>query len=268
MDPRLKQLDFRTLALSIPDFLMPRVCLCCGRALLPCEQQLCCVCMADLPLTHFERMIHNPMADKYNALIKAPKYEKASALFYYSGDYEKITQALKYGRNFAAGRWFARMLGDVLADAGWKADLVCPVPLHWTRHFTRGYNQAGIIGKEVAVSLGAPFEARLLRRSRRTDTQTRLNDGQRARNVAGAFEVRKGIKRLRAAPEAGPATSVLADLPLRPSNAGPWPPVSAKVLLIDDVFTTGATLASCTAALRDALGPDISINIATLAYVE
>lgn len=240
MDPRLKQLDFRTLALSIPDFLMPRVCICCGRALLPCEQQLCCVCMADLPLTHFERMIHNPMADKYNALIKAPKYEKASALFYYSGDYEKITQALKYGRNFAAGRWFARMLGDVLADAGWKADLVCPVPLHWTRHFTRGYNQADIIGKEVAVSLGAPFEARLLRRSRRTDTQTRLNDGQRARNVAGAFEVRHSHC----------ATA------------------ATTVLLIDDVFTTGATLASCTAALREAFGPELRISIATLAYVE
>ena len=70
MDSRLKLLDFKTLAISLSDLLMPRVCLCCERALLPHERHLCCICMADLPLTFFEGMMHNPMADKLNALVE------------------------------------------------------------------------------------------------------------------------------------------------------------------------------------------------------
>lgn len=241
MDPRLKRLDLKTLALSISDLLMPRVCLCCGRQLLAGERHLCCVCLADLPLTHFEARVHNPMADSFNALVEAPGYEKACALFYYSGGYERITQALKYGRNFGAGRYFASLLGEKLAGEGWDVDVVCPVPLHWTRRFSRGYNQAEVIGREVASALGAAFEPRLLRRVRRTGSQVSFSAEERAANVAGAFKV-------------------------RPTTGARWRP--SRILLIDDVFTTGATLSACAAALRDAFGPEVRISVATLAYAE
>ena len=156
---------------------MPRGCVVCGRQLLAGEEHLCSCCLAELPLTHFESMTHNPMADRFNSLVEAPGYERAAALFYYTGDYARITQALKYRRNFGAGRWFARMLGERLAGSGrWNdVDAVCCVPLHWTRRFARGYNQAEIIAKEVARGLGVRFEPHLLRRVRRTDTQTRLS---------------------------------------------------------------------------------------------
>ena len=177
MDKRLTTLTPSFALRSLADFLMPRECLVCGRQLLVQERHLCLQCLADLPLTHFWGMSHNPMADRFNALVEASSYVRSAALFFYSEDYGKITRALKYGRNFATGRWAASFLGLKLREAGWQVDVVCPVPLHWTRRFSRGYNQAGIIGKAVAAGLGAAFAPRLLRRRRRR-CQSLLNQNQ------------------------------------------------------------------------------------------
>lgn len=257
MDPRLKRLDFTTLALSVSDFLMPRVCICCGRQLLAGERHICDVCLADMPFTHFEGMVHNPMADMFNARVEAASYERAYALFYYSGEYRSITRALKYRRNISAGKWFARILGERLRVSGESFDLVCPVPLHWTRQFSRGYNQAEVIGREVAAVLGVPFEPRLLRRVRRTGTQTKLSAEERERNIAGAFEVRRRLVQ--------PSGS-RGGKPSAPDRHSGFK--GLRILIIDDVFTTGATVAACDAALREAFGPEVRISVATLAFAE
>ena len=259
MDPRLKRLNLKSLALSLTDLVMPRVCLCCGRGLLPCERHLCSVCMADLPLTHFEGARVNPMADKLNSLVNAESYLQASALFYYTGEYKKITQALKYGRNFGAGHFIAGMLGRRLASSSfWAgADVVCPVPLHWTRRLKRGYNQAEVIAQDIARELGAEYVPGLLRRIRRTGTQTRLASDARAQNVAAAFEARPVWPR---------ATTNSRSLWER----GDFSDGAAKIriLLVDDVCTTGATLAACCRALMDEFGNSVEIAVATLAYVD
>jgi ComF family protein len=231
---------------ALLDLVLPRVCLVCGRPLLPRERHLCTECLADLPETRYATLARNPMADRFNARIRVEEYEPyayAAALFHYRADsgYKKIPQALKYHRNFAAGRDFGRLLGERLAASPLYADvdLVVPVPLHWTRRWRRGYNQAAFIAREVAKTLGAPCSERVLRRCRRTRSQARLPDkAARAVNVIGAFSLRRRLV-----------------------------PAARHILLIDDVFTTGATLAACHDALRRACGPQVRISVATLGVV-
>ena len=185
MDPRLTGLDWKTSLSALLDLVLPRVCLVCGRPLLPRERHLCTECLADLPETHYATLARNPMADRFNARIRVEEYEPyayAAALFHYRAEagYKKIPQALKYHRNFGAGRDFARLLGGRLAASPLytDVDLVVPVPLHRTRHWRRGYNQAAVIAREVARSLGASCAGR--ERGRRLFCTRRKRPGGRA----------------------------------------------------------------------------------------
>ena len=282
MDRRLLELDLKTSLTALADLAMPRVCIVCGRPLALCEKHLCIPCRADLPETHFAMMRVNPMADSFNELIQrridsgeaVPEpYCYAASLYYYrSGSgYNLISQALKYRGDLAAGRYFAGMLGRRLKDSELYSDvdLVVPVPLHWTRRQSRGYNQAAVIARAVAKELGAVCDCRFLVRRRRTRSQAHMDIGAKALNVAGAFRVRRSAH--------GQARHLNPLHPLlgghEPTTVGPMAFGRARgtinhILLVDDVFTTGATLASCHAAIRDVYGPSVRVSIATLAYVE
>jgi len=228
---------------------MPRVCVVCGRPLIPQEEAVCLPCLADLPLTHYWEVPRNPMADRFNEKIDARGYAWAAALFFYgrTPGYDQITQSLKYERNFVVGRYFARMLAGYLASSSAFSDVDCivPVPLHWTRRWRRGYNQAEIIARELASGLSAGIAVRmvpdLLRRARRTQRQAGISGSDdKARNVAGAFVVNYG-----------------AALKVTPTH----------ILLVDDVFTTGSTLSECQRVLRAHFGDSVRISVATLACV-
>ena len=233
---------------ALADLAMPRTCLVCGRPLGTEERHLCIWCAADTPLTYNWEQPHNPMADEFNAVLERlrgagepEEYAYAASLLYYHHEnpYKAIPQALKYHRDLPAGRFFASCLGSYMASTPHWADVdvVIPVPLHWLRHWRRGYNQAEVIAGELAHGLGATLRTDVLSRARRTRSQTGLSAEERLRNVASVFSVRK--------------------------------PLEAKhILLVDDTFTTGATLAACRRVLRAALGPSVRISIATLAVVE
>lgn len=240
------------------EILLPRQCITCGRRLLLEEKHLCLECLADLPQTYFWTMSHNPMADRFNENIQKDietdeddglheRYAYAAALFFYHSEaqYRLIPYQIKYHGNIRAGRYFGRMLGNRLASSELfeDVDMVVPVPLHWTRKWKRGYNQAEVIAEAVSEALGAPMRTDLLRRRKRTTTQTRMEVEDKRKNVAEAFV----------------STPSLAGIAAQDSVR--------HLLLIDDVFTTGATLHASFVALRTVLPASVRISVATLGFV-
>lgn len=201
-------------------------------------------------------------------------YAYATALFFYRAEsgYSQITRQLKYHGDIPAGQFFGQVLGKKIASAEHFADVdtVIPVPLHWTRKWSRGYNQAEVIAREVATALGAELRTDILERSRRTRTQTKLTIEGKAANVQGAFRVRPDIL------DSFRITDSNNDLSptthKRPQPCSPKADVSdpaglKHLLIVDDVFTTGSTLYACFEALRAIFPPSVRISVASLAYV-
>ena len=145
---------------------------------------------------------------------------------------EKAMYAIKYKGRTSLALAMGAMLGAVLADDGVTADVIVPVPIHKTRRRERGYNQAEFIARGLAKSLMIPV-ATSMRRNRYTGTQTSLSEQQRLTNVVDAFEV----------------------VDTEPTHRATDRGVSvrgARVLLVDDVLTTGSTLNACAYALLNA----------------
>ena len=240
--------------MAAADLLLPRTCIGCGARLLRSERHICLSCMTDMPLTRFWSVSHNPMADRFNELIQKEMEEErepyafAAALFFYNSEagYRHIPYQIKYHGNTDAGVFFGKMLGKKMATEALWADvgMIVPVPLHWTRRWKRGYNQAEVIASAIATETGVPIRTDILKRRRRTRTQTKLDIEDKARNVAGAF-------------------SVSDDAAMIYRNGGNV----HHILLIDDVFTTGSTLYACFAALRTVFPPGVRISVATLGFV-
>lgn len=171
-------------------------------------------------------------------LTSPPRYDRARAVFEYGPESRGMILAFKHrDRTEAApafGRWLARA-GRELLD---EADLVAPVPLHYWRLLRRRYNQAAMLTQVAAALAGRPVVVDLLRRRRATPSQASLGAAARRRNVAGAFEV-----------------------PPRHRDRVQ----DRRILLIDDVLTTGATVSACARALRQAGAA--GVDVLTLARV-
>jgi ComF family protein len=143
----------------------------------------------------------------------------------YEGDLVRAIVTLKFERIEPLGRWFANRLSDLVTaePETLGADIVVPVPLHRQRLRERGYNQAALIAKPLAKRLGLPYRAVLLTRTRPRPDKHILTSKERWASVRGAFATRPG--------------SQVDNL---------------RVLLVDDVMTTGATLDACAKALQAA----------------
>jgi ComF family protein len=141
------------------------------------------------------------------------------AVFEYGGPVADAVQRFKYDGRSNLGA----ALGLLMAADAWnlvgKTDAVVPVPLHWRRRRARGYDQAALLARPLGKSLGVPVLLRGLRRVRNTPSQVDLPHSERQRNIAGAFA------------------------PWRLRGVG-------RVLLVDDVRTTGATLRAASEALK------------------
>ncbi len=140
----------------------------------------------------------------------------------YEGVIRDCIHALKYQHNQGLGEYFSDWLANLARDAGWTPDLAMPVPLSAQRMAERGFNQAACLAKPLAAQLGVRYHPYGIRRVRDTPSQVGLSGEARRRNVAGAFQA---------------CGEVVA---------------GKKVLIIDDVMTTGSTLKTCAEALREA----------------
>jgi ComF family protein len=140
----------------------------------------------------------------------------------YEGLLRELIHLYKYGRI----KTLARPLADLLAAAlprDERFDLVAPAPLHWIRQWRRGFNQSELLAREIARRSGIPL-ARPLVRVRHTPSQAGLSNTARRQNVAGAFRCRRGARLV----------------------------AGKRILLIDDVMTTGSTGAACARTLKRA----------------
>jgi ComF family protein len=198
----------------------PSLCLVCG-APGSAGRDLCADCHADLPWlgTACPRCaLPLPVAVPCPACQRRPPPQTAStALFRYAFPVDSLIAGLKYGHHLS----HARLLGDLLAERAAAldpTDLVLPVPLHPKRLATRGFNQAIELARPVAAALGAPLAIDLARRVRDTPAQTRLSKAERRRNLKGAFALTGAVPR--------------------------------RVLIVDDVMTTGSTVAALARVLR------------------
>ena len=187
----------------------------------PVSRQICDVC--GIPLPAFsealeERRLCPPCRNKTYA------FDHVRSFALYDRALVKAILLLKFERIDPLGAWFADRLAALVAREAQKlhADVVVPVPLHRVRERERGYNQADLLAAPLAKRLKLPRQSVLLVRTRPRPDKRLLTFDERWASVRGAFATRPGTQ------------------------------VDSRVLLVDDVLTTGATLDACARALRDA----------------
>jgi ComF family protein len=207
------------------DTLLPSHCLLCG-ARGQGAFSLCVACEADMPrnatcCTRCALPLETPAPLCGRCIRHAPPWDAAWAPFRYEWPLAQLESRFKFGGDLAAGRTLSLLWSASRAPHDLPAAIV-PVPLHPSRLRKRGYNQALELAKPLAKRFGVPVMHDALRRTRATHAQTELTAIQRRRNVRGAFAVN-------------------AD-----GN------VPEHVAVLDDVFTTGATLAECARVLKQA----------------
>ena len=210
------------LCAGLADLLFPPTCVLCG-APGPRGRDLCAGCAAALPYNHHAcSRCARPLGAAAAAAgpcgrcqRQAPPFVRALAAL----RYEPPVQALVSGMKFRGRLNQARLLGQLLAEAALslgtpRPEVLIPVPLHRRRLALRGFNQSMEIARVVARALGVPLDAGAASRVLATPPQVGLDAAARRRNLRGAFAARD-----------------------------PWPWPGARVAVIDDVVTTGATVA-------------------------
>ncbi len=174
-------------------------------------------------------------------LAKPPAYDRARSAVLYDAASRNLILAFKHGDRLTLTALFVHWLraaGGPLID---DADCVIPVPLHPLRLIARRYNQAAVLARGLSELAGIPVVDRLLIRGRNTPSQWRLTVRQRAQNMRGAFA-------------------------LRNKSLGTLEVIEGRrVLLIDDVLTTGATVNACARVLK--AGGASAVDVLTVARV-
>jgi ComF family protein len=203
------------------DQLLPRHCVLCGQR--PDAGFLCVPCLSELPWSGpaCPRCgIETPAGQCCGrCLRRPPAFDATVAAFRYGPPLDRLIQGLKYAGDLSV----ARALGSAMAQVGRTLDfdVIVPVPLHRARLAERGYNQSLELARPLGRAAGRPLWIEALERVRQTPAQAGLSLRERRRNLRGAFAARRRFDGLR-------------------------------VLVVDDVMTSGATLDALARCLRQA----------------
>jgi len=223
------------------DIALPPLCPACRE---PVEgQALCPACWSKLSFItrpYCERLgipfVYDPGPGilSMEAIAAPPAYQRARAAVRFDEISRALVHALKYSDRLdlapMMGRWLSHAGRELLAEA----DALVPVPLHWRRLWARRFNQSAMLAAAISAESGVPIATGLLRRVKPTAQQVGLSRTERAANVQGAFRV---------PPEA------------RGAVAG------RRLVLVDDVLTSGATVDGCARALLRAGAANVDVLI-------
>lgn len=217
---------------ALLDFISPRACRICGKRLSTIEEEICTVCNRHLPRTGYAAMPYeNNMAKRFWGRINI---ERAAALFFYESHNSpsRLIHDLKYHGKEDVGVWLGRITAEEFAAEGFfeGIDMIVPVPITWRRRWKRGYNQSTAIARGVAEVTGLPVNAKALKRTHFSTSQTQLSTTERMTNVENSFRIRN-------------------DKDLEGKH----------ILIIDDIVTTGATASACDKELEKAGAEKISV---------
>ena len=215
------------------ELFFPRCCVVCEERLARSEEFLCFKCLSSLPRSNTQ--INNEMEKGLWGKIPV---ERAHSFLYYTkgGDVRKLLYELKYYRNPKIGHYLGRCMAEELVPTGFfdGIDYIIPVPLHKKKQETRGYNQSEQLAAGISSVVGCEVLDDVLIRVKQADTQTRKGHYERWINVKDVFDY----------------------VPSRDLSG-------KHILLLDDVFTTGATIVACADVLKQI--PDLRISVLTLA---
>jgi len=214
---------------GLTHLLFPQVCVVCRKTLTASEQQLCSACLTDFapfpdPLAGGQAVIRS--VNSHFGLGAIPSAAWGLYPYRSNGALHDALHAMKYEGLFPLGRLFGRWLGELVQSAGGPGEVVAivPVPLHPLKRIERSYNQSEAIASGMAEVLDLPVVEDAIERSAYTGSQTGLGITERRKNMAGVFRpVTRNSRR-----------------------------ISGRVVLVDDVLTTGATMVAAASALKEA----------------
>ena len=222
---------------QIINLIYPPLCFACNRNHLQKGQSLCVSCEYKITATQYHLMPENPVAERFYGRVNLAKAATAFS-FVKGGLLQDLIHSLKYDDKPEIGQELGRIYGAILReDDYWKSiDFIVPVPLHPKKKHLRGYNQAEMWGFGIADSLGVPLRNDVLIRTDYTESQTKKSRSERFKNVENVFAV-----------------------------SNPDVIRGKKLLLVDDVLTTGATIEACALTLFAAADVEISVVCIALA---
>jgi ComF family protein len=223
---RIKSGVFDFLSLIYPNY-----CLACSGSLVKGEDLLCSLCLLEMPKTEYHKMAVNPLWERLQ--LRMP-LKHAFAYYHFSkgGKVQELLHTFKYKGRAEIGHRIGKVFAIELKEAGYsdQFDCIVPVPLHTSRKRARGYNQSEEFARGLASELALPCTDSFVKRAVKTQTQTRKSKLNRWKNVSEVFEIKNEVE-------------------VR----------NKRILLVDDVVTTGATLEACSIPLLKAGCAELSI---------